>query len=336
MNEQDIGRAVRSIKTPEGMEERIISALRADRPKPRLKVLWAAIAACLLLALPAMAAIDPLYERLYSVAPDVAQYFRPVRMADEQNGIMMEVDSQMVKGGTARVLLSLRDTQGGRVDETCDLYDSYHIRIPHEMTGHCESAGFDEKTGKAFFLVTLEAMDGRAIAGDKITFSLGCFLSGKKSYEDISIPVELSKLASEKPARTIMPIGGGSASAPESEIKALQEEAPYDAFPVKGIALTGIGLVDGKLHVQMRVENRLQNDNNGYFYLKDTEGNTHRSIGSYYFADTAGGKRVDYIEDIFDLPLETLQKCTLHGSFYIAERYTEGNWQVTFPLAKAQ
>ncbi len=335
MNEQDIGRAVRAIKTPEGMEERIVGALRADRPKPRLRVLWAAITACLLLALPAMAAVDPLYEQLYRVAPDIAQYFRPVRMADEDNGILMEVESQMVEGGAARVLLSLRDTKENRVDATCDLYDGYDIRAPHGWEGHCESMGFDEKTGKASFLVTLERPDGQDVAGDKITFSLRCFLSGKKAYEDIGIPVDLSALATEKPARTVMPMGG-SASASGNETKVLQEEAPYDAFPVKGIALTGIGLMEGKLHVQMRVENRLQNDNNGYFYLKDAEGNMIRSSGSCYFADTASGRRVDYMEDIFDVPPDTLKGCTLHGSFYTAQRYTEGNWQVTFPLEKAR
>lgn len=335
MNEQDIGRAIRAIKTPEGMEERIIGTLRADRPKPRLRVLWAAAAACLLLALPAMAAVDSLYEQLYRVAPDIAQYFRPVRMADEDKGILMEVESQLVEGDTARVLLSLRDTKENRVDATCDLYDSYSIRTPRGLVGHCETMGFEEKTGKASFLVTLQDMDGKNIAGDKITFSLGCFLSGKKAYEDIAVPVDLSALAVEKPDRIVMPTGGG-VPAPGQEIKALQEEAPYDAFPVKGIALTGIGLMDGKLHVQMRVENRLQNDNHGYFYLKDAEDNMIRSSDTIYFIDTASGGRVDYIEDVFAVPPDTLKHCTLHGSFYTADQYTEGDWQVTFPLEKAK
>lgn len=270
MNEKDIGRAIRAIKTLEGMEERIIGTLRADRPKPRL-----------------------------------------------------------------RVLLSLRDTKENRVDATCDLYDSYSIRTPRGLVGRCETMGFEEKTGKASFLVILQDMDGKDVAGDKITFSLGCFLSGKKSYDDIAIPVHLSALAVEKPDRIVMPTGG-SVPAPGQEIKALQEEAPYDAFPVEGIALTGVGLVEGKLHVQIRVENRLQNDNHGYFYLKDAEGDVIQSSDNIYFIDTASGGRVDYMDDIFDVPPDTLKHCTLHGSFYTADQYTEGDWQVTFPLEKVK
>lgn len=336
MHEQDIGRAVRAIRTPEGMEERIIGALRADRPGPRLRALWAAMAACLLLAaLPAMAAVDSTYEQLYRVAPGIAQYFRPVRMADEDNGILMEVVSQWVEGDTARVLLSLKDTQGNRVDATTDLYDSYHIRTPYDMMGHCERVGYDQQTGKASFLVTVRNINGRDIAGDKITFSLRCFLSGKKAHQDIAIPVDLPALAVEKPARAVTPTGGG-APAPGQAIMALQEEAPYGAFPVEGIALTGVGLVDGKLHVQMRVENRLQNDNHGYFYLKDAGGNVIQSGGNCYFADTAAGRRVDYMEDVFDVPLETLRGCTLHGSFFTAGQYTQGSWMVTFPLEQGK
>ena len=44
------------------------------------------------------------------------------------------------------------------------------------------------------------------------------------------------------------------------------------SFPVKGIDLTGVGYVDGKLHVQMQMKNSLDNSNHGYFYLKDATG----------------------------------------------------------------
>lgn len=335
MCEQDIGRAVRAIKPPEDMEDRIIRAMRAPQKRPRLRMGFAIAFACLLLALPAMAAVDSLYEQLYRVAPGIAQYFRPVRMADEDKGIRMEVASQLVEGDTARVLLSLTDTTGHRIDDTTDLYDSYDIRTPHGMEGHCERAGYDEKTGTASFLVTLKRVDGKAIAGDKITFSVGCFLSGKHAYEDIAIPVNLSMEAREKPARTVG-LSGGSMLAFGYEAKVLKEEAPYDVFPVKGIELTGLGLVDGRLHVAVRIEDRLKNDNHGFFYLKDARGKVIRAGQNCYYYETQSGRRVDYIEDIFDVPVEILKGCTLYGSFYTADQCTEGNWQVTFPLNKAR
>lgn len=39
-------------------------------------------------------------------------------------------------------------------------------------------------------------------------------------------------------------------------------------FPIEGVKLTGIGYVEGKLHIQYAVENALNSDNHGFFSCK--------------------------------------------------------------------
>ena len=44
-----------------------------------------------------------------------------------------------------------------------------------------------------------------------------------------------------------------------------RDEAPMD-FPVEGIDFTGIGYVNGMLHIQTSVVDNLTKDNHGYFF----------------------------------------------------------------------
>ena len=42
--------------------------------------------------------------------------------------------------------------------------------------------------------------------------------------------------------------------------------------PVSGVALTAIGYVGEKLHIQIRYDSALETDNHGYVYLKNSDG----------------------------------------------------------------
>ena len=45
---------------------------------------------------------------------------------------------------------------------------------------------------------------------------------------------------------------------------------------VEGVTLTGIGMIDGALHVQIRYSDILHTDNHGFLTLTDREGKTYR------------------------------------------------------------
>ena len=103
-------------------------------------------------------------------------------------------------------------------------------------------------------------------------------------------------------------------------------------FPIEGVKLTGIGYVEGKLHIQYAVENALNNDNHGSFFLQNEAGEMLQEAGSISFYEESGKKRIDYRDSVFLIPQEELQNYRLYGDFVISEGFHEGNWQVTFPI----
>ena len=187
----------------------------AKQPFVRIKpaLIAAAICLCLVLTVPVLAAsVEPVYELMYLVSPSVAQFFVPVQKSDTNNGIKMEVVSADIRGDTARIYITMQDLIGDRVDETIDLYDSYDIRLPFDGTGFCGKVGYDPNTRTATFLITIKT-DGQKIAGKKITFSVGMFLSDKHVYDDIQIPVDLCTVSQNPKTQTVEVFGGGGEAA---------------------------------------------------------------------------------------------------------------------------
>lgn len=333
--------AVTEIHMPEEMKARMIrnaiaekSAKAAIPPAAaRKKAVAAAVAAilCLTLAVPALAAaVAPVYELMYLVSPAIAQYFQPVQKSDVDNGVKMEVVSAYVHDETAQIYVTMQDLQEDRIDETIDLYDSYSIRSPFDSSAHCERVGYDADTKTATFLISISQMGGHAIDGDKITFSVKQFLSHKTEYDGVPIPADLTDVPVATKTQRVNLTGGGTDD--DSPFQALLPGAPAEAFPVNGIDFTGMAFVNDKLHMQIAIEDRLSNDNHGYFYLKDADGNTVACDTNYYFMEETSEGRTDYIEYVFSITPEALADCSLFGHFWISGQLTEGNWRITFPL----
>ena len=338
MEEIRLKQAVRAIEMPRAMEERMTRRLyRVSRRRPSVRwtrpavaVLAAALA--LTLTMPVLAAhVEPVYDLMYLVSPAMAQSFQPVQRSDQDNGIRMEVVSARIQGDSAQIYLTLQDLEGDRVDATTDLYDSYTIRTPYDTTGHCERVGYDATTGTATFLVTLTHLEGQAMPGDKITFSLREFLSRKAERTGVNLPADLSA-ASTAPATQAVDLRGGSGEAfEESSFRALVPNLRDNACPVEGFTLTGLGWVEGKLHVQLLVDDLLDNDNHAQLYLTGAHGTVVEPEASYSFwAEEGSGD--SYEEYVFSLSPEEAAGCRLTGDFFLSGSHTQGNWKVTFPL----
>ena len=84
-----------------------------SKPKRHPVRRWCAAAACLCLvfclAVPAMAvSIPAAYELLYAVSPATAQFFKPVELSCEDNGIRMEVTAAYIHDDTAQIYITAR------------------------------------------------------------------------------------------------------------------------------------------------------------------------------------------------------------------------------------
>ena len=292
---------------------------------------WIAVvaAACLLLAftVPAMAAADndTAYEILYAVSPAIAQRLKPVHAVCEDQGVV----SALIAGDSAEVLLTLTDTEGGRIDETTDLFDSYSIHTPFDGCGTCDALGYDETTGTAAFLVSLTQTDGEAIPGDKVTFSVDTLLYGKE-YNDFSLDeIDLSTLPENPPLLanyTLRDTVGG--------FSILEPQESQGFSLTDGCRVTSYGLVDGRLHVQVLYENILETDNHGFVYLIGPEGEQVNTDTSISFWSDLG--RDSYEEYIFDVSPELLPQYRLGWEVWTCPGAIHGNWQITVPLAEEQ
>lgn len=300
-------------------------------------------------SLPVLAGTFPtVYELMYLVSPAVAQFYQPVQLSDEYDGIRMEVVAAYIHEETAEIYITLQDVEGDRLDETTDLYDSYSIHMPYSAMGNCQKVGYDPKSGILTYLITVTQENGRKIEGEKLTFSVGEYLGRKQEYEKIEIPIDLTQVTEgsyqyvDTPARGGTLTGYSGLTVIMSETGTTGKEAqgypvlapqPADPdFPIEGVKLTGIGYVEGKLHIQYAVENALNNDNYGFFFLQNEAGEMLQEAGSISFYEGSGKKRMDYRDSVFLIPQGELQDYRLYGDFVISEGFHEGNWQVTFPI----
>jgi hypothetical protein len=142
-----------------------------------------------------------------------------------------------------------------------------------------------------------------------------------------------------EPLTKQVPAGGGGGpqykkyfSANNRTAKVLVPSSPMN-FPVKGINFTGIGYVDNMLHIQTSVTDYLTNDNHGYFFLIDKNGNKTQCIYNVAFGEKLNDNRiVHYEEYVFDIPQSEIGQYNLKGTFVTSGLFTKGNWKVTFSL----
>lgn len=311
-----------------------------------------AVAAALLIAvnisLPVLAGTFPnVYELMYLVSPSVAQFYRPVQMADVYDGIRMEVVAAYIHEETAEVYITFQDLEGNRLDETTDFYDSYSIHMPYSAIGNCRKVGYDPESGMLTYLITVTQEEGRKIEGEKLTFSVGGYLSHKQDYKGIEIPLDLTQVTEAPYQYVDSPAKGGTMTGhsglptemSEKEAEGYRVLVPQPAdpdFPVEGVDFTGIGYIDGKLHIQYAVATALENDNHGFFFLQNEAGEKIEEVESISFREGVDEDRIDYRDSVFPIPQEGLQNFRLYGDFVISEGFHEGNWQVTFPIKEIQ
>lgn len=313
----------------------------------------AAVCLCLLITMPVLADNLPYVEKLLNlISPELAEQFVPVQMSDEAQGIRMEVVAINLKEDVAQVYVTMQDLVGDRLDETTDLYDSYSLHVPFDSVANCQNLGYDAEAKTITFLISISAMDEakedwfEQIKNQRITFSIREIIGQKTEYEAIEIPIPLTEAVLETEAMSAHLSGSSGWYANQSEslsdildprpvTRVLKPEEGDERFPIEGIEFTGMGYVDGYLHVQYGVPNLLENDNHGYFFLKDAQGNERIYDGKVsFFGTTEETKTTGYEDCMFDITPEELEDYTLYGYFVTSGLQLEGDWKVRFRLGQ--
>ncbi len=173
----------------------------------------------------------------------------------------MEVVSAYIRDNTADIYITMQDLTGDRIDSTTDLFDSYSINRPFDSSATCQPVDYDEKTKTATFLISISEWGNQKIDGDKITFSVTEFLSHKKEYNDIRIPIDLTSVPTAGSTQKVRPTGRGGKvhekDHDETETVLTPSQAMAD-FPVDGLDLSAISYMDGMLHIQTACTDNLK------------------------------------------------------------------------------
>lgn len=323
-----------------------IQKTKTPKPSPshtfRLRpiALIASILVCLLICTPVVAAYVPsIYELMYAVSPEIAQRFTPIQMTCEDNGIQMEVVSVSVQGNTAEVYITMQDLTDDRIDETTDLFDSYHISQIGDCSATCQKVDYSAEEKKATFLISI-CSDKEPITDNRITFSVKKFLSRKVELLDVPVAFDLQDAPPTPETQIVGPgrahmygisgVGVENFDLNDTFLTLLPGE---ESLPLaEDIYLTNAGYVDGKLHLQMLCTNRKINDAHGYFYLADQNGNILESDHCLHFSMDKNDTSSGYSEFVFDLSPEEAENYDIYGCFYTSGMLTTGNWRVSFSL----
>ncbi len=338
---------------PKGFDERIhlhLSRLITKEESKMKRVSGFMIAFALILVIGMATALAAFNEDVnqffYRIWPQAAQALKPVNLSCESQGIRMEVVSATLNGSETLVTLTMQDLECNRVDETMDLFDSAVLQLPYNGSGTCMQTGYDPETKTASFAVYMKFdMDERPVESDKVSFRVSRFISNKKTQTvnlTPLIPGEITE-AESMPVPAIRGWGGSPASdrkdaATEKarNLMVLNTNNSLEIPVVDGVTLTGIGIVDGFLHVQIRYADILHTDNHGFLTLFDNNGNSYEestSIQEIGNVSWFGENHDSWEEYIFEAYPEDLSQIVLQGEFTTADPAVEGDWYVTFPLS---
>ena len=299
-----------------------------------------AAAACILFlicgSIPVMAACnnETAIQIMYAVAPSLAQRLRPVCISCERNGIRMEVVGMELDNHKASVLVSMRDTKGDRLTDSCDLFDSYGIHTSSASVAGASMASFDEETGTAYFLIQIDQMGVPIKEGDKIEFWVREIIAGKEHYDlemdmmDLSCIPDNIELTKEYDYR-----GGGGPGLDDrilSEMSVMVTDPSEEITLMDGVALCGYGADGDLLHVQIRYTDIGRTDNHGYIYLIDPNGEKVIYDWSVAWFDE---DRVDSYEEYYlHIPEGGFEGYKIMGEFWTSnDGPIEGPWSVTIP-----
>ena len=321
---------------PEFLEEAENYSLHRRNIYRVLALAAACIFLCFSVSVPALAACDneAAYELIYSVSPLLAQKLKPVRVSCEDNGIRMEVVAANLEGNTVNIILSMQDLTGNRITESSDLFDSYSIHTPYDQTAGCEMVDFDSETNTAFWVITIDQTVSKLKVGDKITFSVNEILSETEYTERRLDSIDINNLQPVQDYILDPEIDGCGGyydwfGDENHETKFILPDESGEQL-CKGVMLTGYGLINEKLHIQIKYEDVNVTDNNGEVYLKDLSG----QVKVYdYFVSWKNDERDRYYEYVFDISSDEIRNYELWGEFWTCNSGSiSGQWQVTFPI----
>ena len=246
-----------------GQEEKIV------KKKLSFSVIAAAALMIVLMATALAATNETVNGLLYKYWPDLAETLMPVNLTCEDQGVRLEILSALAEGSDVTVTFSLQDLEGNRING----HTEANIDIDAQLFRNCSASGtispayYVEKEKKAYFVNSIHfdtvsvPTDGQITAyTDFITphqYSTVDLLPLLKEYGNraVSMPVPENAIANagytdDGFCNTMDRVGDSRLVIPEA-MRVLDPQNSPEIPLTENVYLSGIGMIDGLLHVQV-------------------------------------------------------------------------------------
>ena len=320
------------------------------------------------------AGVEDINAMLYKLWPEAARALRPLNLSVEKAGIRLDVISATLTDDHLLITYSLTDTKGDRINENTRCAAIIELPLVEECFGSDEMLSFDADTHQAIyasyykFTTTPLSEDGLFdFDSGTISFTVNGLMSPMQTKIDLW-PLMIGQDYS------VEAVPAPPESGPETMVRDLEAADTEKTLPnilnpennlhipiTDDIELSGIGWIEGNLHVQIHVSNystRVENEYGGisdiarytsYINLLDQDGNSFmRAPGLFtqllkdkpYFIwglSWRGGRNGDeqWIEKIFPVQPEEMNQYVLYGEFTDLRTNLEDllqyDWRVSFP-----
>ena len=375
MLQQEVQKALQEKRhtPPKGFEERSdaqLLRLAAEKKKTGRRLPRAAVVLCALLlvlgiATGLAATVEAVNDRLYTYWPELAEALMPVNTSCEKLGVRMEVETAVVQENKMMIIYSMQDLEGDRLNEYTQAYFDETV-IPldgpaaDDLYDSTRSTSlllsYDAETRKATFAQEIEYSQPVKGANEKIRLAIPYLHMQDEVVADLHPILETH---GENPA--VLPASqadvrlfwGFNTEIPEmpENLKVLDYTRNPEIRIQEHVAISGIGWIDGQLHVQIHyIDNSMIRNKAGtVFYppvrvhiltqLADGWSPWRRyadRLQEMVFCVRMGGDedQPEWEEYIFPCSPAEIQEGTLEAQITLNDtrKTLEGNWSVNVPL----
>ena len=251
------------------LAQRILNQERTEQPVMKKKISFAFILAMILLLAFAATAIagsvnEDFNAWLYRIWPEAATALMPVNMSCENNGIRLEIISAVADGEELYITYSMEDLVKDRLNTECSPVMYVDDARSYDWESSFEQPIRDEATGKIIFGEHFTYHGNITAADNVLKAHIHSFISHGQTVLVDLFPY-LEQFGSEVKTATV-PEGAGtlwradvyaeqdienrSGSVPAST-QVINPAYSREIRLADTVFLSGIGMVDGRLHVQL-------------------------------------------------------------------------------------
>lgn len=272
--------------------------------------------------------------------PEVADQLMPVNSSCEKDGIRLEMVSGLVKDYESWMIYSVQDVEGKytgselRANCLFQVSDAaYGGEMPFLYADEkehkyyfCDHTTYDEPVSKSDRIIAVNMYNFDVNRVVKLDLAQLLEEHGTES-EGVLSPERLPWITAEGPVTP-------------PKVKILDYSQPQLDIPVIGdVVLTGIGWVDGKIHVQFHnsqthpiAGERSYSDNNWTVSLDYDDDYWKEDLYDTAAWNEDGSEAREWEEIILNCDREYLEKMNAQVEVTFTDALVEGNWEVMIPL----